>query len=202
MYPTGIDWWACHAQNKEPTLIQVQEIKTQQDRRKRALEYVTQKRNCIDIGSNVGFWTRDLAKEFEKVYCFEPNAIFRECFLKNLPQDNIELFTYGLSDREHTATQSFNSTVIQDIPGNVECRPLDSFFLSDIDFIKIDVDGFEIQVLSGAIKTLQENNPVINIEMKRNKRPAIVAESERILRSVGYFKKDCVKSDEIWLKSL
>ena len=141
-------------------------------------------------------------KEFEKVYCFEPNAIFRECFLKNLPQDNIKLFTYGLSDREHTATQSFNSTVIQDIPGNVECRPLDSFFLSDIDFIKIDVDGFEIQVLSGAIKTLQENNPVINIEMKRNKRPAIVAESERILRSVGYCKKDCVKSDEIWLKSL
>ena len=49
----------------------MQEIKTQQDRRKRALEYVTQKRNCIDIGSNVGFWTRDLAKEFEKVYCFE-----------------------------------------------------------------------------------------------------------------------------------
>jgi len=199
-YPKDTDWWVCYTQHTKPTFL-TEHGTGQKDRRDRALTYLKHKSNCIDVGSNVGFWTRDLRRIFNRVYCFEPNPVFRECFLKNLPQDNIELLPYGLSNREHTASQSFNSTQMQDEPGGVECRTLDSFQLKDIDFVKIDVDGFEIQVLGGATKTLEQNNPVINIEMKRGKRPHIVTQSEKILRSLGYSRVDRVKTDEIWIKS-
>jgi len=86
--------------------------------------------------------------------------------------------------------------------GNVQCRTLDSFYLKDVDFIKIDVDGFEDQVLQGSLRTLAACSPVINIEMKSEKRPDIVNRCVKILRGLGYMKRSRVKSDEIWLRSL
>jgi len=70
-----------------------------------------------------------------------------------------------------------------------------------VDYIKIDVDGFEIALLNGARETLSKNDPVINIEMKQRKRPKIVEESKRILRDLGYRFQVRTRSDEIWLKS-
>ena len=53
---------------------------TQERQRSIALNYVKSFRNCLDIGSHVGFWTRDLAEHFEVVHCFEPNLRFIKCF--------------------------------------------------------------------------------------------------------------------------
>ena len=85
--------------------------------------------------------------------------------------------------------------------GDIECRTLDSFGLTNLDFIKIDVDGFEVPLLNGARETLSKNNAVINIEMKNRKRPEIVEECKRILRNFGYIHHSRVRSDEVWLKS-
>jgi hypothetical protein len=41
---------------------------------------------------------------------------------------------------------------------------LDYFEFEDISFIKIDVEGFELEVLEGSIKTINENRPIINLE--------------------------------------
>ena len=156
-------------------------------------------RGCLDIGSNIGQWTRPLAQKFQKVYCFEPNPNFRECFVKNITESNVELFEVGLSDRQHLAKQGFNSTVLTEGDGGIECKTLDSFGLTDIDFVKIDVDGFEIPLLNGARETLNSNSPVVNIEMKHD-RMHIVKESQQILKELGYKFVQRTKSDEIWLK--
>jgi FkbM family methyltransferase len=169
---------------------------------------VKQWRTAIDVGANVGEWTRPLAKKFDHVICFEPNPNFRDCFNRNITESNVTLYPYGLSTHAHTAEQGTNHThlnyVVGDTTprdGDIECRSLDSFDLRDVDYIKIDVDGFEIPVLQGAQETLKRNNPVINIEMKELKRPKIVKECREILRNLGYNHHSRVRSDEVWLKS-
>ena len=168
--------------------------------RDNSLGHVKQWRNAIDVGANVGEWTRPLAEKFQQVICFEPNPNFRECFNKNITESNVTLWPYGLSDKEHTAQQDFNSTVLKEGEGNIECRTLDSFNLTDVDYIKIDVDGFEVPVLQGAQETIRKNNPVINIEMKERKRPHIVGKCRKILINLGYNCRSRVRSDEVWTK--
>jgi FkbM family methyltransferase len=191
-------FWVLYGRHTEPTFLE-DAGNGQSLQRNAALRYVDSWRGCLDIGSNIGQWTRPLAQKFQKVYCFEPNPNFRECFVKNITESNVELFEVGLSDRQHLAKQGFNSTVLTEGDGGIECKTLDSFGLTDIDFVKIDVDGFEIPLLNGARETLNSNSPVVNIEMKHD-RMHIVKESQQILKELGYKFVQRTKSDEIWLK--
>jgi len=193
-------FWVLYGQHTKPTYLE-DAGNGQQTQRDAALKHVRQWRVCLDIGSNIGQWTRPLARRFQSVVCFEPNPNFRECFEKNIQEENVLLWPYGLSNKEHKAKQDFNSTVLQQEDGDIDCRTLDSFGLTNVDFVKIDVDGFEVPLLNGATDTLTKNNPVINIEMKRDKRSDIVAKCESILQDLGYKFVNRTKSDEVWLKS-
>ena len=197
--PEANSFWVLYGQHSEPTYLE-DAGNGQQLQRDAALEYVKQWRVCLDIGSNIGQWTRPFSKKFESVVCFEPNPNFRECFEKNIQEKNVLLWPYGLSDKEHKAKQDFNSTVLRQEDGDIDCRTLDSFGLTNVDFVKIDVDGFEIPLLNGARETLSKNDPVINIEMKRDKRLGIVVKCESILKDLGYKFQKRTKSDEVWLK--
>jgi len=198
--PEANSFWVLYGQHTKPTYLE-DAGNGQQAQRDAALQYIKQWRVCLDIGSNIGQWTRPLSKKFESVVCFEPNPNFRECFEKNIQEKNVLLWPYGLSDKEHKAKQDFNSTVLQQEDGDIDCRTLDSFGLTNVDFVKIDVDGFEIPLLNGARETLSKNDPVINIEMKRDKRTDIVVKCESILKDLGYKFQKRTKSDEVWLKS-
>ena len=196
------EFWVIDGNHSQPTLINDTTGRYRQERqRTNALRYVESKRNCIDIGSHVGLWTRELASKFEQVYCFEPNPVFIECFKKNITETNVQLFQYGLSNKEHTASMvEFNSTVMTKEEGNIKCRTLDSFNLNDIDLIKIDVDGFEVKVLQGAVDTINRNKAVINVEMKKYKRPKTCNKIRKILHRLNYRYMKRTKSDEIWVK--
>ena len=198
--PEANSFWVLYGQHTKPTYLE-DAGNGQQAQRDAALQYIKQWRVCLDIGSNIGQWTRPLSKKFESVVCFEPNPNFRECFEKNIQEKNVLLWPYGLSDKEHKAKQDFNSTVLQQEDGDVDCRTLDSFGLTNVDFVKIDVDGFEVPLLNGARETLSKNDPVINIEMKRDKRTDVVKKCESILKDLGYKFQKRTKSDEVWLKS-
>ena len=197
--PEANSFWVLYGQHTEPTYLE-DAGNGQQLQRDAALEYVKQWRVCLDIGSNIGQWTRPLARRFESVVCFEPNPNFRECFNKNIYENNVVIWPVGLSDKEHKAKQGFNSTVLQNKEGEIDCRTLDSFGLTNVDFVKIDVDGFEIPLLNGAKQTLIKNNPVINIEMKKDKRNNITQQCASILKDLGYKFHKRTKSDEVWLK--
>ena len=124
-----------------------------------------------------------------------------KCFLKNIAIDNVTLYPYALSASNHLA-KWVSSQQIEDgsSTGPIKCRTLDSFEIKNVDFIKIDVDGFEAKVLKGAKKTISESAPVINIEMKYMKRRNVCRKAKSILRSLGYAFRKRTKSDEIWLK--
>ena len=56
-----------------------------------------------------------------------------------------------------------------DLSGNgieVQMVTLDEFNFTEVDFLKIDCEGFEVFVLRGAIETLKRNKPVIIVEQK------------------------------------
>ena len=46
-----------------------------------------------------------------------------------------------------------------------ELRPLDSFGFQNVSVLKIDVEGFEDEVLAGAERLIRENRPVILLEI-------------------------------------
>ena len=56
--------------------------------------------NCIDVGSHVGFWSKDFTKIFKHVYAFDPISDVRDCYVKNITTDNYTLYPYGVGSKE------------------------------------------------------------------------------------------------------
>jgi FkbM family methyltransferase len=132
------------------------------------------KNTAIDIGGHCGFWSFFLGGNFKKVYSFEPVDIFRECFKKNVPYPNVELIPVALGNENSFVSMNveLENTGATHVSSNtndlnkVELKKLDDYEFTDIDFIKIDVEGYENQVVLGAKETLIRNKPIIIVEQK------------------------------------
>jgi len=138
----------------------------------KVLEYTKHRRHMVDVGGNVGRWSVDFAKDFETVSAFEPAPYHIECFEKNCEQyPNIKLYPYGLSNTnkkgnlEVAVAEHLGSTrVIPSSDGNIELKTLDEHNFTDVDVLKVDVEGLEIDVLQGAQQTIRRCKPIIVIE--------------------------------------
>ena len=53
--------------------------------RETILRYIKMKKpelkNCIDIGSHIGFWSKDFTNTFKHTYAFDPIPQVRECYV-------------------------------------------------------------------------------------------------------------------------
>lgn len=141
---------------------------------------------AIDIGAHVGLWSRVLQKYFPQVVAFEPVPAHIECFEKNLaevlrtehdPFGHVILYERALGN-EHT-TVLINPTVentgnahvetvkFEDSPFlEVEQHRLDDYVFTNVSLIKIDVEGYEMEVIKGALATIKNHKPVIVVEQK------------------------------------
>jgi FkbM family methyltransferase len=154
------------------------DIHYQQRYRYYVFNNIPRKRTMIDIGANIGIFARPSAELFERVICFEPVAKNFEVLEKNLESySNVELHCLGISDHAHAATfkmMSMKCGVTQQVeyfneePGYEEHSgdlvTLDQFGFDQVDWIKIDVEGFENQVLEGSRDTIQRNRPWLLLE--------------------------------------
>lgn len=64
--------------------------------------------------------------------------------------------------------------------------PLDMFEFQDVTFLKIDVEGFEQEVLEGAFKTIERCKPIIHIEIEEQHRPGATKNIPDVLKNLGY----------------
>lgn len=147
--------------------------------RKEALSYCKEFNTALDIGAHVGTWSKPLADKFKTVYSFEPNPVNIECFKMNLKgYEDVCLFPFALGYERgfrQIRTKNKKSTGGTQIAMDgdplssyrVKIVPLDFMRLEEkIDFIKIDVEGFETFVIRGAKETITRNKPIICIEQK------------------------------------
>ena len=129
-------------------------------------------KTILDIGAWCGTWSLAMQKYAENIFCYEPNKTHFACLEKNLaPFCNISLYNCAIGNEEgfvklteETATQ--NTRVIQE-KGDTKICTIDSLNLDNIDLIKIDVEGFEMEVLKGATETIK-NVQYIMIELNNN----------------------------------
>ncbi len=151
----------------------------QQEIRLLSFKYLDNCRVAIDIGANVGLWARDICNKFEHSHLFEPYDKNIECLKKNLSlYDNYTIHEYALSNIDGIGELYFNENCLGGSSLNpnsskdlmkkqINKKKLDNFSFKNIDYIKIDVQFHELEVIEGSLETLKINNPVICVEAAR-----------------------------------
>lgn len=148
----------------------------QLDRLKLALNYVESFNIAVDGGAHVGSWSKEMASVFETVYAFEPAEDTYECLVHNVSTlENVLPFHAALGSLSgqgrvtDDASRKGNtgSRFMQiDESGSISVVCLDDIELEDLDFLKLDVEGFEHAALLGAESTVRRFKPVVLIEEK------------------------------------
>lgn len=139
----------------------------------RVLPYIKKGDTVIDAGAYIGDHTIAYSKQVGEsgtIIAFEPSNKAFECLKHNLKtSSNAILFNKGLGIRNEVKSiveVSGNDGMNHLISGEgVEITTIDSLHLEKIDFIKIDVEGMELDILIGAIETLKKFKPKLLIEI-------------------------------------
>lgn len=131
---------------------------------------------ALDIGARWGEWTRMLQADFKHVYCFEPIPKRNKLINENCVTDNVTLYGCCLGDKLESVDMHggciFDKTLkgmekkasrVNKISSQKSIR-LDDLNISGVDFMKIDVEGYELPVIKGGINTLKKHKPVICLE--------------------------------------
>jgi FkbM family methyltransferase len=160
---------------------------------------------ALDIGAHIGSLTVPLARAVGKqgmVYAFEPQKrIYRELVhnLKLNHIDNVKPLRFAVGARNEVI--EMNPTAVFDGRTKVgkggdraELRTVDSFGFCNVSLIKIDVEGFEVEVLKGAERTIRTWHPVLVLEIELAhlyhqlppREKARVDEAKRLLGRYGY----------------
>jgi FkbM family methyltransferase len=154
----------------------------------------------LDIGANIGAHTVPLAQLVGPtgvVVAFEPQPTLHKILCANLVLNSIpNVLTYAMAlgncdgeciipDLDYSKPCNFGGISI-DMTEEGETVPvgmLDGFQLERVDFIKLDVEGFESKVLEGAANTIERCRPIMYIE---NDRADKSAELIQRLFDMGY----------------
>lgn len=139
----------------------------------------------FDVGGNIGDTALHFAQiqnNIGKIYCFEPVPVLFERLKKNVSINsftNINIQNIALSDKREdlffnlpkaqNSSGIFLSHTASEESKKVHSLTLDDFCsenkIEKLDLIKIDVEGFELKVLMGAMQTLKKFKPKMFIEI-------------------------------------
>jgi FkbM family methyltransferase len=142
----------------------------------------------IEVGANIGAHTVGLARlvgPSGRVLAFEPQRLVFQALCANIALNslvNVDCFWSAVGTREGLIrvpemdpnhVNNFGGFSLLGANGNSEvaCETLDRRLgLPRLDFIKIDVEGMEIEVLRGGAQLLQKFKPILYVENDRIER--------------------------------
>jgi len=155
---------------------------------------------CIDIGCNVGSYAYQLSHLTGNVVAFEPNPHLAR-MVRGFGFAGVRVEAVALSSRDGVAELVFPTThgghALGTLKGAlhknreihalaVPVRTLDSYGFKDVKFIKIDVEGFEEEVLQGASETIRCDRPTLLIEIEERHNPGAIGRIAARLGELGY----------------
>jgi FkbM family methyltransferase len=164
----------------------------------------------VDIGANIGnhtiYWaTQTHAK---KIFSFEPMDVPAGILEKNIKLNGVEhivqLHRIALSDDDENLSvklykpNDLGKTQLRKGVGSVPAKKLDSIDLDvdHVDLVKIDVEGFELQVLRGAAKTFQKLRPTyVYVEIWGKESNPQRDEVFKLMKDYGYVLKKHLPCD-------
>jgi len=142
------------------------------------LQAMPDKPIVLDIGAHIGNHALIMTRFSKMVYCFEPLTENVTVLQRNQSENhiqNMQIFPFALSDKNETLTfYKDGSTFVSDLQhaGSateiLTCKIGDEVLQENqihrIDFIKIDVEGFEAQALRGLSNIIKSSQPVVMME--------------------------------------
>ena len=159
-------------------------------------------RISVDVGANQGVYAYAMLPHSRAVHAFEPNPkLFRmlsawasaRCVLHREALSNASGAAELLIPRGHSggfSNQGASLSAVK-VSGDhrkvsVQAVRLDDLALGDIGFMKVDVEGFELQVLEGAAETLRRDRPNLLIEMEERHTGMALPDMVRTVCAYGY----------------
>lgn len=141
---------------------------------------------AVDVGANIGNHTLYLSRLFQTVLAFEPSPYLSLVLQANVirnQRENVEVFSCGLADVEGIATVrelstenigmvELDRTHSEAGSSTIELRRGDDFLLGKetrVGFVKVDVEGMELEVLQGMKRSLSRDKPLIAFESRNGK---------------------------------
>jgi FkbM family methyltransferase len=168
----------------------------------------------VDVGANLGLYTRALARQSRKVHAFEPSPHMAE-FLRRTSASNVAVHEMALSDRGGDAELliprergelSYSLASLEpdiarsaaDVTSHkVPLARLDDVVHEDVAFVKIDVEGHELSVLAGASGLFERGRPSFLVEVEDRHRPHATQSIFGFFRDRGY-QGFFVRDDEVY----
>lgn len=142
---------------------------------------IAKPKSFVDVGANIGNHSHFYSLKGAKVVAFEPVPANFALLEQNLPDGQCHNSAVGSSDEDLEMIAFPNSfgnshvrgalTLEEDDDGIrvlVESRRLDDSTFESIDLLKIDAEGWEMEVLRGAERSIAKHSPVIWIEIHEN----------------------------------
>ena len=168
------------------------------------LRWVPQRRFAVQAGGNVGVYPKILATHFERVLTVEPDPDNFACLRTNLTGvSNVQSLcaAFGEADgfsrlerwpgnvgahRLIDGAAAPDRQVIPDIP----IITIDALVRGPCDLIWLDVEGYEIRALKGAMMTIAREAPVIIVEDKGLTPGGRAGETVDFIKLLGYEVKE------------
>ena len=160
---------------------------------------------AVQAGGNCGMWPRYLAKRFSTVYTFEPDITNFRCLNLNVPDDNVIRLQAALGDKPrgvsliHTPDNIGAHRVGS--KGMIPVMRIDDMRLPGCDLIQLDIEGYEVHALRGAVHTIDNFKPVIMLEDKGHHQKYGLGKGalDELLETLGYAFHSSINRDVIWL---